>query len=67
MHTRGLGKKLAKEKEMEENRGEEEGTPIEEVETAITTTEPVSYTHLIITYVISPTGFRFFSTIRMAD
>ena len=41
MHTRGLWKKLAKEKEMEENRGEEEeGTPIEEVETAITTTEP---------------------------
>ena len=41
MHTRGLSKKLAKEKEMEENRGEEEeGIPIEEVETAITTTEP---------------------------
>ena len=41
MHTRGLSKKLAREKEMEENRGEEEeGTSIEEVETAITTTEP---------------------------
>ena len=44
MHTRGVSRKLAKEKEMEENRGEEEeGTSIEEVETTITT---VSYTHL---------------------
>ena len=41
MHTRGLSKKLAKDKEMEEHRGEEEkGTSIEEVETTITTTEP---------------------------
>ena len=40
MHTRELSKKLAKEKEMEENRGEEEeGTSIEEVGTTITTTE----------------------------
>ena len=41
MHTRGLSKKLAKDKEMEENRGEEEeGTSVEEVETIITTEEP---------------------------
>ena len=40
MHTRGLSKKLAKDQETEENRGEEEeGTSVEEVETRLTPAE----------------------------